>query len=127
VPPPGVGFAAGALFFSINFSGYGTNAGGVAEGWIRCAVTSTINSLCVFCALLLLNRLPMIGTSPNPGIFCQMLVTRLSRSPAITKPCPSCISNSVCARRVLRAGIVKPEICSALAKSNVLTSGATTR
>ena len=45
----------------------------------------------------------------------------------MTKLWPSCSSNSVSALRVLMAGMVVPETVTALAKSRVLTSGATCR
>ena len=85
---------------------------------MRCTVHNTINSVLLFCTFLLLNRLPRIGMSPSPESCYRSLVSRLSIKPAITKLCPSCSSNSVSARRVLRAGMLKPEIVSPLAKSN---------
>src|ERR1700675_131680 len=102
--------------------------GGVCVlGEMRCTVQRTINSELLFCALLLLKKLPRIGMSPRPGPLFQISVTRLSIRPAMTKLCPSINSNSVSALRVLKAGTVKPEMVSAFEKSRVLTSGATVR
>src|SRR5216684_6336631 len=119
----------GVSNFSLSKNGLGSfgGAGGSVLGEILCTVHSTINSDLLFCAFLLRKKVPRIGISPRPGILLLMSVTRLSISPAITKLCPSCNSNSVSALRVLRAGTVNPEIVSALAKSRVLTSGATFR
>src|SRR6266481_218304 len=73
------------------------------------------------------NNCPRIGISPIPGTLLSWACVRLSRRPAIPNDCPSLNSSSVSARRVEMAGIANPEIASAFAKSNVLTSGATWR
>src|SRR5438094_962102 len=85
-------------------------------GATRLTVHNTINSALLFCVLLLLKKFPRIGMSPSPGILLVRLVTRLSINPAMTKLCPSCNSNSVSARRVLKAGTVNPEMVNELAK-----------
>src|ERR1022692_4536947 len=61
------------------------------------------------------------------GEALAVLITRLSIRPAMAKLSPSLRMTSVSARRWLSAGITNPWSVTALAKSRLLTSGATFR
>jgi len=65
--------------------------------------------------------------SPMPGILDSVEFIVWFMSPAIAKVCPSRNSSSVAVRRVDSAGMRNPFMTTALAKSSVLTSGATFR
>ena len=81
------------------------------------AVHNTINSVLLLWALLLLKKFPSIGISPRPGTCWHI------RHPVVDQSCdhkalPVLQFELASALRVLRAGTVKPEMVSALAKSS---------
>src|SRR5579864_865690 len=128
------GFAAGVLAgrplsnpgLSRNLIGLaGGNGGGDPSftGSTMRGVTKTRSSLLLRFMECERKRFPRIGMSPMPGTLLNCACARLSNSPAIPNDCPSFSSMSVSARRVESAGTVKPDIVTALPKSNVLTSG----
>ena len=67
----------------------------------------------------------MIGIALRNGIADASVCEMLSSRPAMANDWPSRSSTSVSARRVVSAGIRKPEIVTPLLKSSVLTSGRT--
>ena len=67
----------------------------------------------------------MIGSALRIGISCPFGCDMLFSRPAIANDWPSRSSTSVSARRVVSAGIRKPEIVTPLLKSSALTSGLT--
>ena len=90
-------------------------------------VIMTTSSVCAFCIARLLNSQPRIGMSPMPGILRIESCTVLASRPAIANVCPSRSSTSVSVRRVVSAGMRKPDTVTAFAKSSELTSGRTFR
>ena len=124
----GVGADSGRVPSRNSFGNCGRGAvSPVANGLTKSGVTTTSNSVLDLFNWRERNNCPRIGTSPSPGILFTTSVTRLSISPAMAKLSPSRRSTSVSALRVLMAGIMKPWIVSALAKSSELTSGRTFR
>ena len=68
----------------------------------------TTSSVCSLFAALLLNRLPRIGMSPMPGIFCSDEETVLLSKPAMANVWPFSSSTSVSARRRAERGNAEP-------------------
>ncbi len=101
----------------------GTSSGSSAR--TSRGVMSTISSVRSARSALLLNRFPMMGTWLSPGIPAASSCVRLLRRPAIANDWPSRSSTLVDAFRVESAGTRKPCSVIPLAKSRVLTSGAT--
>ena len=66
----------------------------------------------------------MIGSLLRIGIACRSVCEMLSSRPAIANDWPSRSSTSVSARRVVSAGMRKPDRMTPLLKSSELTSGA---
>ena len=67
----------------------------------------------------------MIGIELRNGTFAVSFCPMLLSSPAMANDCPSRSSTSVDARRVMSAGIRKPDSVMPLLKSSALTSGLT--
>src|SRR3546814_10399955 len=60
------------------------------------------------CSSDLRNSVPMIGRSPSHGVLSAELLPTFFSRPPMTKLCPEPSSTVVSARRVARAGMVKP-------------------